>query len=98
MAVRVDRLDAFADAARRHGASGPFTLPSDLASLIGCPKSAVPNILVAIGHRRVIGDDGTESFHPPRPKSARRTGRRRGPAHNGASPFAKLRQLGGDHG
>ncbi|HSB62154.1 MAG TPA: helicase-related protein, partial [Vicinamibacteria bacterium] len=49
-AVRVDRLDRVAAAAARLSREGPFTLPLEFGSALGCPASEVRAVLAAIGY------------------------------------------------
>ena len=94
-AIRVDRLDALAGLARDHSGGAPFQVPPQFAQAIGCPKSAVPGVLASLGYRRVIGEDGTETLHPRRPKRDRQ---RRAQAGGTPSSRAKAPMPGNDHG
>jgi ATP-dependent RNA helicase SUPV3L1/SUV3 len=92
-AVRLDRLEALADAAATASESGPFAPDPHLAQLVGATKADLPEILTALGWKAVIGEDGSTTFHAP---PARKRGpRRRPPKVAPESPFAKLRALDG---
>ncbi|MCA8933601.1 MAG: disulfide oxidoreductase [Rhodospirillaceae bacterium] len=94
-AIRVDRLDALVGAVEELAAAGPFQAPGGLAQLVGCPKAALADILVGLGYRRVIAEDGGETFYPQQRPEARKPRRRR-PRPDDASPFAKLKALDND--
>ncbi len=49
-AVRVDRLDRVAAAAARLSRDGPFAVPREFATLLGCAPAEVPGVLAAIGY------------------------------------------------
>jgi ATP-dependent RNA helicase SUPV3L1/SUV3 len=49
-AVRVDRLDRVAAAASRLSREGPFAIPADFASVLGCPAGEVSAVLAAFGY------------------------------------------------
>jgi ATP-dependent RNA helicase SUPV3L1/SUV3 len=93
-ALRPDRLERFAAAARRLGRGGPFTATADLAAIAGVEPGVLRKLLTALGYRAVI-TAGEETFvAPPRrhrrvDKSPRRLGFGDGDGH----PFAKLREL-----
>jgi ATP-dependent RNA helicase SUPV3L1/SUV3 len=92
-AVRLDRLEALADAATTASESGPFAPDPQLAQLVGATKADLPEILTALGWKAVIGEDGSTTFHAA-PASKRRSQRR--PSKTAPeSPFAKLRALDG---
>ena len=92
-ALRVDRLERFAAAARRQARQarqGPFTPTPALASLAGCRAAELPAVLTALGYRAVHdGADGSVRF-PARP-APRPAPTRRGKTGDG--PFAKLKEL-----
>ena len=90
-AIRVDRLQALADAAAELARQGPFQAPPTLASLVGGGRDALPSLLTLLGYRQVVEEDGTRTFHP-RPTAKRR----RRPADRAGSPFAKLKALAND--
>ena len=92
-AVRLDRLEALAEAAAAAAEGGAFIVEPRMAQLIGTAKADLPDILVGLGYRARIGEDGNMTFHPS-------PARRRGPHRRQAklspnSPFAKLRLLDG---
>jgi ATP-dependent RNA helicase SUPV3L1/SUV3 len=49
-AVRVDRLDRVAAAAKHLSREGPFAVPAELASILGCPSGEVSAVLAALGY------------------------------------------------
>jgi ATP-dependent RNA helicase SUPV3L1/SUV3 len=69
-AVRVDRLDRAAALASRLSRTGPFVLPRELPTILGCPDSEVPAIVSAIGY---VERDGRFEWR----KRGRREARRR---------------------
>jgi ATP-dependent RNA helicase SUPV3L1/SUV3 len=93
LALRPDRLERLAAAARRLARRGPFTPEPELAAIAGVEQSKLRGLVAALGYRAVICD-GKETFvaRPQRQRGAKSTGRRRGPVGEG-NPFAKLREL-----
>ena len=92
-AVRLDRLEALAEAVAAAAEGGPFIVEPRMAQLIGAAKADLPDILVGLGYRAMIGEDGKMTFHPA---PARRRGSHRRPTKlSSDSPFAKLRLLDG---
>jgi ATP-dependent RNA helicase SUPV3L1/SUV3 len=93
IALRPDRLERLAAAARRLARRGPFVAGAELAAVAGVEAPMLRRLLAALGYRVVI-DAGEETF-VQRPRRWRETnygGYRR--ARGGAShPFAKLREL-----
>jgi ATP-dependent RNA helicase SUPV3L1/SUV3 len=88
-ALRVDRVERLAAAARRLARQGPFQPLPELAEIAGVKAAALTAILAALGYRAAV-DDGGVSFH-----RARRGGERRPPRRNTSAdgPFAKLGAL-----
>jgi len=92
LALRPDKLERLAAAARRLSRSGPFAAGDRLAAISGVERPTLRRLLTALGYRAVIRA-GEEQFI-----GARRTQR-----HNIKSyhqrptaeghPFAKLREL-----
>ena len=92
LALRPDKLERLAAAARRLSRSGPFAAGDRLAAILGVERPTLRRLLTALGYRAVIRA-GEEQFI-----GARRTQR-----HNIKSyhqrptaeghPFAKLREL-----
>ncbi|MBI1779730.1 MAG: disulfide oxidoreductase [Proteobacteria bacterium] len=86
--LRVDRAEAVAAKAERMAAKGPFAATAELVRLAGCLPGEIAAVLVALGYRAGVGEDGV-SFrveHRHR-RLARRPGAKRD------SPFAKLEVL-----
>jgi ATP-dependent RNA helicase SUPV3L1/SUV3 len=92
-AVRLDRLEALADAAATAGETGPFAPDPQLAQLVGATRAELPEILTALGWRVAVGEDGGVTVHPAPAK--KRGGKPRRPRIAADSPFAKLRALEG---
>jgi len=92
LAVRPDRLERLAAAARRLARSGPFAAHDQLAAILGIDRPTLRQLLEALGYRAVIRA-GEEQFIGPR-RSQRNLikGCYRPPAPEG-HPFAKLREL-----
>jgi ATP-dependent RNA helicase SUPV3L1/SUV3 len=92
LALRPDRLERLAAAARRLSRSGPFAANGELRAILGVETPALRQLLVALGYRVVIRA-GEEQF-----TGARRSQRHvikschRQPTAEG-HPFAKLREL-----
>jgi ATP-dependent RNA helicase SUPV3L1/SUV3 len=93
LALRPDRLERLAAAARRLARRGPFTPEPELAAIAGVEQSKLRGLVATLGYRAVIYN-GKETFiaRSQRQRDAKRTGRRRGPVGDG-HPFAKLREL-----
>jgi ATP-dependent RNA helicase SUPV3L1/SUV3 len=93
IAVRPDRLERLAAAARRLARQGAFCAGAELAAIAGVEPQALRRLLAALGYRSVI-DAGGERFvfRPQRRRQASNRSHRdqqRGEGH----PFAKLREL-----
>ncbi len=93
LALRADRLERLAGAARRLARRGPFPADAALAAIAGVERVMLRRLLAALGYRAVI-EAGAEIFlAPPRRRSgAAIRGRPRQPLGEG-HPFAKLREL-----
>ncbi len=93
LAVRPDRLERLAAAARRLSRIGPFALAPELAAIAGVEPAVLRGLLAALGYRAVVAG-GRETFMPSvRQRRAMHKGHRlRAPAEEG-NPFAKLREL-----
>ena len=86
--LRVDRAEAVAAKARRLARNGPFAGTAELLGLAGCQPGELAALLVALGYRAEVAEEGISFV-------ARRRGRRP-PPRLGAkrdSPFAKLEVL-----
>jgi len=93
LALRPDRLERLAAAARRLARGGPFSARAELAAIAGVQPSALRRLLGGIGYRAVI-EAGEETFIARRRRQRDAGGniRRRGPVGDG-HPFAKLREM-----
>jgi ATP-dependent RNA helicase SUPV3L1/SUV3 len=92
LALRPDRLERLAAAARSRARNGRFTLDPELAGLGGIAPDALRGVLLALGYRAVIDND-REFFGA---RSRRRTvpqHLRAGPRPREDHPFAKLKEL-----
>ena len=92
LALRADRLERIAAAARRSSRNGPFVADDRFAAVAGVEPGALRRLLTALGYRAVIAD-GVETF-VARPRRRRETAA----GHSAHSPreghpFAKLREL-----
>jgi ATP-dependent RNA helicase SUPV3L1/SUV3 len=90
VAVRADRLEAIAAAARRLARQGQFSATPALASAAGVPLRILPEVLALLGYRFRAGVSGGEFSRRRAPRPNRRE-----PAAETASdsPFAQLRSL-----
>jgi ATP-dependent RNA helicase SUPV3L1/SUV3 len=91
LALRPDRLERLAAAARRLARQGPFPAGAELAAIAGVDPRALRGLLAALGYRSVI-DAGGETV-VIRPQRRRETTARRGQQPGEDHPFAKLREL-----
>ncbi len=93
MALRVDRLERLAAAARKRARGGPFAADAVLAGAAGIERARLAPLLEELGYRRRI-EAATEIFVAPARRRRRAPQPSRAPplAHDG-SPFAKLREL-----
>jgi ATP-dependent RNA helicase SUPV3L1/SUV3 len=91
MALRPDRLERLAAAARGRAKNGPFAGDAELAAIAGVAPDALRGVLLALGYRAVI-EAGNEFFvGRPRRRGAQQPARpRRTPRDH---PFAKLKEL-----
>jgi len=93
IALRPDRLERVAAAARRLARHGPFPAGAELGAIAGLRPAALRRLLLALGYRAVIA--GGEETFTPRPRRQRKTnqvGDRRERSADG-HPFAKLGEL-----
>jgi hypothetical protein len=92
LALRPDRVERVAAAARRLARRGAFAADERLASIAGVEPGALRSLLTALGYRAVI-DAGAEIFvaRPRRRREAIDRSQPR-PAREG-HPFAKLQEL-----
>jgi ATP-dependent RNA helicase SUPV3L1/SUV3 len=89
-ALRPDRLERLAAAARRAARQAPFAADAALADAAGVAVSRLPRLLEALGYRTLRDAAGTRFLPPPRRRNRRAEDRvlpREG------HPFAKLREL-----
>jgi ATP-dependent RNA helicase SUPV3L1/SUV3 len=93
LAMRPDRLERLAAAARRLARAGRFVPAPELAAIAGVGPTELRGLLGALGYRAVV-TGGEESFVPSarRRRAMDKGYRRRAPAEEG-HPFAKLREL-----
>ena len=90
MAVRPDRLERLAQAARQRARAGRFVADAELAALAGVRTEELRPMMLALGYRAVI-EDGAEFFVArPRRRAAGQSAARK--PHEG-HPFAKLKEL-----
>jgi ATP-dependent RNA helicase SUPV3L1/SUV3 len=92
LALRPDRLERLAAAARRLARHGPFSVGAELAAIAGVEPPALRRLLLALGYRAVIAA-GQETF-VARPRRQREINKSRRPLPPGEGhPFAKLKEL-----
>jgi ATP-dependent RNA helicase SUPV3L1/SUV3 len=96
-ALRPDRVERLAAAARRLARNGPFAASPELAAMAGIDPAIVPRVLAGLGYR-AVRQDGAEAFvlRPRRRKKAAERAPRRARMAEGVAeshPFAKLREL-----
>ncbi len=92
-ALRADRLERLAAAARRLARKGPFAADEQLASVAGVGPSGLRPLLTTLGYRAVI-DAGAETFVArPRRHRENAAGGGRVATPKEGHPFAKLREL-----
>jgi len=91
LAMRPDRLEKLAVAARRLARRGPVAM-GELAAISGISRQELGQLLVALGYR-AVAEVGGESF-VARPRSRRKGGNGRPRLRvDEGHPFAKLREL-----
>jgi hypothetical protein len=91
LAMRPDRLEKLAGAARRLARRGPVAM-GELAAISGINRQQLRRLLVALGYR-AVAEAGGESF-VARPRSRRKGGNGRPRLRmDEGHPFAKLREL-----
>jgi ATP-dependent RNA helicase SUPV3L1/SUV3 len=88
-ALRVDRVERLALAARRLARQGPFAPTPELIATAGCRKDELAGVLAALGYRAVMDASGV-TFHARRRPQARKPTRHAAPADG---PFAMLSAL-----
>ena len=95
-ALRVDRVERLAAAARRLARQGPFAPTPDLAALAGAGIAELTQLMPALGYRAIVEEGGVTFLARRRPgqKPAKAPGqRKRARRVADDHPFAKLRQL-----
>ncbi len=92
LAVRIDILERLAARAFALARGGSFSVGPDLLNLAGCGAAEMEEILAVLGYRKDGGDDAV-TFRPAGRGRAAPARRRRRPAVDDESPFAKLREL-----
>ena len=92
LALRPDRLERLAAAARRFARRGHFAAGAELAAIAGVEPPALRRLLLALGYRAVIAA-GQETFvaRPRRQREINKSRRRLPPGEG--HPFAKLKEL-----
>ncbi|MGC2204293.1 MAG: disulfide oxidoreductase, partial [Stellaceae bacterium] len=94
LAVRPDRLERLAAAARRSARGGPFSAGPELASIAAVPIPMMHRLLEALGYRPVSDAAGETTFiAKPRRRREISNGRVRRERSGQSHPFAKLREL-----
>jgi ATP-dependent RNA helicase SUPV3L1/SUV3 len=91
LAVRADRLEQFAAAARGRARAGRFAIDAQLAAAAGVRLAEVPRLLAGLGYRVVAGDGEAVAVAPPRRRSPRPAAKP--PVAAEGHPFAKLKAL-----
>jgi ATP-dependent RNA helicase SUPV3L1/SUV3 len=92
-ALRADRLERLAAAARKSARRGPFAADAALAAAAGIEPAALRGLLAGLGYRRRL-EAGAEVFAaPPRRRRAPAEHRRPRPPAAEGNPFAKLSEL-----
>jgi ATP-dependent RNA helicase SUPV3L1/SUV3 len=92
LALRPDRLERLASAARRLSRSGPFAAGAELAALLGVEQPALRRLLAALGYRAVFRAGEELYIGGRRGRRHVVNSRSRQPTADG-HPFAKLREL-----
>jgi ATP-dependent RNA helicase SUPV3L1/SUV3 len=90
LAVRPDRLERLAQAARQRARAGHFAGDAELAALAGVRPEELRRLMLALGYRAVI-ENGAELFIGGQRRPARAAARRQPPRDG--HPFAKLQEL-----
>src|SRR5262249_12007085 len=92
LAVRPDRLERLAAAARRLARSGPFVVHDQLVAILGIARPKLRQVLEALGYRAVIL---TRKAHVTGPRGNRPSLIKTcyGPQAAEGHPFAKVREL-----
>jgi ATP-dependent RNA helicase SUPV3L1/SUV3 len=93
LAVRPDRLERLAAAARRHSRTGRFAADAELAALGGLSPEEQRPVLLALGYRAVIEGDAELFAARPRRRIPQRPKSRRPAPTREDHPFAKLKEL-----
>jgi ATP-dependent RNA helicase SUPV3L1/SUV3 len=92
-ALRVDRVERLAAAARKAARQGPFAASPELASLSGCPKEELPGVLAALGYRAVVEGSGITFQAKPRRAGGAKPAKARKAPRVPDGPFAMLGSL-----
>jgi ATP-dependent RNA helicase SUPV3L1/SUV3 len=91
LALRPDRLERLAAAARAKAKAGPFAPDDRLARIGGVAPAVLRDVLTALGYRAVIEGDTELFVARPRRRGVQQPARNRRPRQD--NPFAKLREL-----
>ncbi|HTT78778.1 MAG TPA: helicase-related protein [Stellaceae bacterium] len=89
LALRPDRLELLAQAARRRARAGRFAADPEFAALAGVAPEQLRRLLLALGYRAVI-EDGAEWFVAAKRRQPRVAATRK---PRDGHPFAKLKEL-----
>jgi len=87
-AIRLDRVERLAAAARRLARQGSFAATAELAALAGVKQNELAGLLPALGYKALVDEAGTRFIARPPRRRARKPKPR--PTHG---PFAALRAL-----
>jgi ATP-dependent RNA helicase SUPV3L1/SUV3 len=92
-ALRVDRIERLAAAARRLSRQGPFAPTPELAALAGSPIAELTQFLPGLGYRAIVEESGVTFVARRRAGAAKRRSAERSRPLGEDHPFAKLRGL-----
>jgi ATP-dependent RNA helicase SUPV3L1/SUV3 len=90
LAIRADRLERLAAAARGKARAGHFAVDAELAALAGIPPDTAPAVLAQLGFRIAAGKTESVVVAPPKRRPPPRPAPRR---PQEGHPFAKLNEL-----
>ncbi len=93
LALRPERLERLAAAARRRARQGPFPAGGELAAIAGVEPRALPGVLAGLGYRMIIDAGGETLVMRQQRRRDTTERRRRGQQAGDGHPFAKLREL-----
>jgi hypothetical protein len=93
LALRPDRLERLAAAARLRSRTGAFAADAELAAAGGVAADALRGVLLSLGYRAVIEGDRECFVARPRRRASEAEKRGRAASHRKDNPFAKLKEL-----